>query len=120
MFMSGGIGAIGEAAMSASAGQDRSIASVNNANEIFYHLDGRHVFFDSGTGQLFFVDAPQGLIASTVQSAMAGMRATPVFEQLHLDIHRLFSAARCVALSTQQADAVLVALRLVGVRATVR
>ena len=118
--MPGGIGAVSSTVESASTRGDRGPALFANANEIFFHLDGRHVFFDRAGGYLYFVDSPQGVIARTVSGVLAGMAATPVFEQLHLDVHRLFTAARRVALDAAQAHGVLIALRLVGVGATLR
>ena len=42
-----------------------------------------------------------------------------VTEQLHLDVHRCFNAARRVDLDRRQATAVLTALRLVGIHSFV-
>ena len=50
-----------------------------------------------------------------LEAALKGLGKTPVIEQLHLDLHRLFSAARRAALPAADAGTVLSALRLAGV-----
>jgi len=118
--MPGGIGKVSETMASACCRQDRVIDSVKNANEIFFHLDGRRVYYDTTERYLYFVDSPQDLVMRTVRASLAGMRAAVVIEQLHLDTHRYFNGARRVALTDGQAQTVLTALRLAGVSATIR
>jgi hypothetical protein len=117
--MPGGIGPVDAATLSACSAPDRVIASVRNANEIFFHLDGRRVYFDRAAGYLYFVTGADDRVARTIRTSLAGLSATPGFEQLHLDAHGLFNGARRVPLGVPEADIVLVALRLAGVRATV-
>lgn len=118
--MPGGIGPVSLATLLACSRQDREILSVNNANEIFYHLDSHRVIYDSGERYLYFVNSLQGLIARTIRAALLSFHGKPQIEQLHLDRHKLFNGARRVHLDEEQADTVLVALRLVGVRAKIR
>lgn len=118
--MPGGTGPIDGAMLAACAAQDRALASLGNANEIFFNLDSRRVYYDRATCYLYFVADPQDLVVRTIRSALAGMHGAPVIEQLHLDAHRFFNGARRVGLVGKQAAAVLVALRLAGVRATIR
>ena len=120
IFLSGGIGVADGEALAACTGCDRVIASVSNANEIFFCLDGRRVYFDRAAGFLYFVTGADDRVARTIRASLTGHGRTPVFEQLHLDSHGLFNGARRVALEAPEADAVLIALRLSGVRATVR
>ena len=118
--MPGGIGRVSETMVSAGTQQDRVIATVKNANEIFYNLDIRRVYFDRAEGQLYFVDAPSVSVWKTIAAALGRERDSVVIEQLHLDTHKFFNGARRVRLGSAQADAVLVALRIAGVHATVR
>ena len=118
--MSGGVAKVSEKMISACSGKGRVIASVKNANEIFFNLDGGRVYYDSSEGYLYFVDAPQNLVVRTIQASLLGMCASAVVEQLHLDTHKFFNAARRVALTAGQADTVLIALRLAGVGVTIR
>ena len=110
------IGPVSQATLLACSRRHRAIASVKNANEIFYHLDSRSVFFDRGERYLYFANSPQGLIAQTIRAALTCLHGNPEIEQLHLDQHKFFTGARRLRLSKEQADTVLVALRLVGVR----
>jgi hypothetical protein len=118
--MPGGIGKVSETMVSACCRQDRAIASVKNANEIFFNLDARRVFYDGSERYLYFVDSPQNLVMRTIQAVLAGMREPLLIEQLHLDTHKFFNGARRVGLTGAQAHAVLTALRLAGVAATIR
>jgi len=106
--------------MSACSRRDRAIASVKNANEIFFNLDGRRVYYDGSERYLYFVDSPQDLVMRTIRAALAGMRQPLVIEQLHLDTNKFFNGARRVGLTVEQAHTVLTALRLAGVAATIR
>ena len=118
--MPGGTGPINRATLAACATQERALAVLGNANEIFFNLDSRRVYYDRAACYLYFVADPQDTVVRTIRSALAGMRAVPVIEQLHLDAHRFFNGARRVGLIGTQAAAVLVALRLAGLRATIR
>lgn len=117
--MPGGTGPVSASTIADCTRQDRAIATVGNANEIFFNLDARRVFYDSGTSQLYFVGAAHELVPRTIRATLAGLRHRGVFEQLHLDCHHLINGAQRVTLGREQADAVLIALRLVGVRAAV-
>jgi hypothetical protein len=116
--MPGGIGPVGPSVLAA-GGQRRGSAVSGSANEIFFNLDGRRVYYDARGGWLYFVDTPDDLVGRTLRAALAGLSETPVFEQLHLDVHRFFAAARRVRLAGGQANAALAALRLAGVRAVI-
>jgi len=117
--MPGGVGPVSSATVSACSGKDRKIASVRNANEIFYHLDSRRVFFDAGEGFLYFVDSPDGMVEQTISASLIGLESTNTIEQVYLDPHKCFNGARRVKLAEAHADTLLIALRLTGVRTTV-
>lgn len=114
--MPGGIGPVNRATLAACAGGDRRLATLFNANEIFFNLDARRVYYDRGAQALYFVDTPEDLVGKTLRAVLADTAAAPVIEQLHLDSHGFFGAAHRVGLPGDQASAVLMALRLVGVR----
>ena len=117
--MPGGIGRVSETMLSACSQRDRAISSVKNANEIFFHLDGRRVYYDPTENCMYFVDAPQDRVKRTIRAVFAGMGHAATIEQLHLDTHRFFNGARRVGLTADQADAVLIALRLSGIPVTI-
>ncbi|MGB0722887.1 MAG: hypothetical protein ACPGU7_10885 [Gammaproteobacteria bacterium] len=79
--------------------------------ELFYNLGVGRVFFDPERGLLYFVDSVQDPVPELVSSIL-GMPA--VVEQLHMDRHGVFNAAKRIALRADQRDVVLVALRLHG------
>lgn len=118
--MPGGVGKVSERVISACSRQDRAIASVRNASEIFFHLDSRHAYYEEAERCLYFVNSPQGLVKRTLLASLAGVRHPPVIEQLHLDRHRFFNGACRAVLSDGQAETVLVALRLAGIAVTIR
>jgi len=114
------IGPVSETTRLACSRHDRAIDAVSNANDIFFHLDGRRVYYDSAEGWLYFINTPEALVPRTIRGVLAGCGGAAVIEQLHLDSHRLFTGACRVALVREQANAVLLALRLIGIRATLR
>jgi hypothetical protein len=117
--MPGGIGPVNDVTIAACTRQERVVALPANANEIFYHLDGRRVFYDRAAAMLYFVGMPGDRVARTIARVLAGMGREFTCAQLHLDAHGFFAGAYCVALGAPQADPVLVALRLAGIRTTV-
>lgn len=114
--MPGGIGPVDRATLAACAGGDRGLSPLGNANEIFFNLDTRRVYYDRAGRYLYFVDTPDERIGRTIRAVLGAAGVGPVFEQLHLDRHCLFSAARRVGLDGDQAISVLMALRLAGIR----
>jgi hypothetical protein len=113
--MPGGVGKVSETMLSAAAGVRRSITPLHNANEIFFNLDARRVYYDSSARYLYFVDTPADLVAGTIRAVLGDRQDALSIEQLHLDSHRFFTAARRVVLHRGQAHGVLVALRLAGI-----
>ena len=94
--------------------QDRAIAPVVNANEIFFNLDARRVFYDGGTFS-YFVGASAGLVPRTIRATLAGSRLTGVRATAPgLPPPDQWRTTRDPG-GGEQVDAVLVALRLVGV-----
>ena len=118
--MPGAIGPVSVATISACNRRDRQITSANNANEIFFNLDNRRVFYDSAAGHLYFVDSPGGLVMRTVCASLTGLGSRATIEQIYLDPHKCFSGARRIALIATHANTLLVALRLAGIRTTIR
>ena len=118
--MPGGIGPVSESMQSACADQGRSIDAVGNANEIFFNLDGRRVWYQRADEFLYFVTTPDNLVLRTVRNVLAVSGVSAVVEQLHLDVHQYFNGACRIRLRDTDINAVLMALRLVGVRAVVR
>ena len=118
--MPGGVGPISDTTISACASRDRPVAPPNNANEIFFNLDNRRVFYDSAACHLYFVDSPDGLVLQTVSASLAGLQSHVTIEQVYLDPHKCFNGARRMKLQPGHANALLIALRLAGIRTTIR
>ncbi len=117
--MPGGIGPVSEATIAACTRCDRAVGLPANANEIFYHLDGRRVFYDRAASLLYYVGAPEDRVARIIARVLAGMGCELACTQLHLDAHGFFGAAQRIALGASQVAPVLTALRLAGIRTTV-
>lgn len=114
--MPGGVGPVSAATVSACSRADRSIASARNANEIFYNLDNRRVFYDRAGQLLYFVDAPDGVVSQTIGASLTGLNSRATIEQVYLDPHKCFNGARRVRIDADHVDTLLIALRLAGVR----
>lgn len=117
--MPGGIGPISATTAAACMQTDRDIATVRNPNEVFYNLDSRRVYYDSGEGFLYFADS-QGAVSETIKHSLEGLQSRPPIEQVYLDPHQCFMGAQRIRLDTRQANTLLVALRLAGIRTTMR
>jgi hypothetical protein len=98
---------------------DRDIAEVRNPNEVFYNLDSRRAYYDSGEGFLYFADS-QGTLSDIINRSLEGLQSRPLVEQVYLDPHQYFTGAQRIRLDTEQAKTLLVALRLAGIRTTMR
>ncbi len=118
--MPGGVGPVSDKTASACTSRDRPIASAKNSNEIFFNLANRRVFYDSAEGRLYFVDSPDGIVMQTVSASLAGLHDPVSIEQVYLDPHKCFHGARRVQLSEAHANTLLIALRLAGIRTTIR
>ncbi|MCB1801338.1 MAG: hypothetical protein KDI82_06590 [Gammaproteobacteria bacterium] len=118
--MPGGIGRVSESVQAHSAGRERVLSAAAGANEIFFHLDARNAYFDRAAGALYFVDAAGDAIMRTLTATLLATGTVARFEQLHLDTHCFFNAARRLMLDEAQRAAALTALRLIGVRITLR
>ena len=118
--MPGGVGPVSKTTITASSRTDRTITSAKNTNEIFYNLDNRRVFYDRAERFLYFVDAQDGLVTQTISASLTGLGSKAAIEQVYLDPHQYFNGARRVRLDAAHADTLLIALRLAGVRTTVR
>ncbi len=114
--MPGGIGKVSDSVVSSAFSRRSRVGRVvRNANEIYYHLDARRVYFDRDSCYLYFVDSPQDVVKKTILAAWGEACDSPCFEQLHLDTHRFFPGACRIVLKGARADTVLIALRLAGV-----
>lgn len=118
--MPGGVGPVSATTASACSRADRAITSARNATEIFFNLDHRRVFYDRAERALYFVNSPDGVVTQTIGASLSGLNSNAVIEQIYLDPHKCFNGARRVRLGDGEADTLLIALRLAGVRTTVR
>lgn len=115
-IMPGAIGPVTQGVIDTGA-QSNSVSVVfKNTNDIFYHLDSNRLYYDRTSLTLYFVNSGDGMISRTIRAVLSGLGNKAVFEQLHLDQHKLFSAACRIRLTDEQSAPVLTALKLGGVR----
>ncbi|MCB1774412.1 MAG: hypothetical protein KDI88_12405 [Gammaproteobacteria bacterium] len=117
--MPGGVGKVSNTVVTAGNRSDRKIVRTRNANQIFYNLDSRHVYYDAESCLLYFVDSDQGQVARTIRATLDGIKGHSGIEQVYLDPHKYFNGARRVQLTSAQVAPLLVALRLAGIRTTI-
>lgn len=118
--MPGGIGPI-DARTSAACRSGRLLRTIRagaDEGEIFYNLDSGWAHYDTGRGLLYFMASPHAPVQAVLEAVCATGRPPPI-ERVILDRHGMFHTGRRVALAAEWADAVLVALRLAGMRVTV-
>ena len=83
--------------------------------EIFYRLAIGRVCYSRSLQRLYFTESTYAPVHGVVSAALRGLGKVPAVEQLHLDPHRIFSAACRIPLAGGDSEAVLTALRLAGV-----
>ena len=116
--MPGGIGPIsGDVEKSLSRGSRTSgLSSRATPVQIFYNLGVGRVHYRPIERDLYFVESANTSVLSIVHSACQSLPDKPEPEQLFLDRHGLYKGALRMTLTQQQANLILVALRLAGTR----
>jgi len=101
--------------------RDRQTGLGTNAThtQIFYNLGMDRVHFIPQTLVLHFVDSEHFQVLDIINTIYRGLVATPRVEQLFLDKHGYYKGALMLTMSGDEADAVLVALRLKGIKISI-
>lgn len=94
------------------------ISAPKNELEIFCSLCVGCVYYRVASRTLYFVDSPDLSISEIIEQVFRGLNQTPVFQQLYMDEHQLFSAAMCIQITVSQKIAMFSAFTLSGVHIT--
>jgi len=115
--MPGGIGPVSRKTADACRTRWESADVLRGAKEeeIFYRLALGRVCYSRSLQQLYFTESAHAPVGEVLSAAMRGLGKMPIIEQLHLDPHRIFSAACRVPLTGDTREPVLAALRVAGV-----
>ncbi len=87
--------------------------------QIFYNLGMDRVHFIPQTGILHFVDSEHFQVLEIINMVYQGLGNTPCVEQLFLDEHGYYKGALMLTMSAGDVEAVLVALRLKGIKISI-
>lgn len=87
--------------------------------QIFYNLGVGQVHYLPSERLLYFVESPNTPIVPMVRQACFCLSSQPEAEQLFLDRHSLIKGATRMQLTQEQANTILVALRLAGIRISI-
>ncbi len=100
---------------------DRTTGLRADANpvQIYYNLGMDRVHFVPQTNQLYFTKSEHFPVVDIIQSVFVGLGCKPDIEQLYLDEHGYYKGAQRLSLSTEQANTLLVALRLKSIKISV-
>lgn len=99
-------------------GVRRGIVAPKNELEIFCSLCVGCVYYRDENRTLYFVDSPDLSISDIIDQVFRGLNQAPSIQQLYMDEHNLFSAARCVPISAAQRKALFPAFTLSGIHIT--
>lgn len=88
-------------------------------NEIFYNLGMDRVHYVPQKKFLYFPHSRFFPILETLESVHKGLKQPLEIEQLFMDEHGYYKGAQRIFLSTEAAYAILVALRLRGIKISV-
>ncbi len=119
--MPGGIGSIDRKLAQGLRCTDRATGLNADAShrEIFYNLGMDRVHYVPQKQFLYFPRSSYFPILDTLESVHKGLKNPLEIEQLFMDEHGYYKGAQRVSLSSKTANAVLVALRLRGIKISI-
>jgi hypothetical protein len=119
--MPGGIGPVDPDCAQALCRTRRQVELPASADElrIFYNLSMDRVHYFPQREVIYYVDSKHVDVERVVLSALGAQAAEVKIQQLHLDRLGFFKSGKRLQLTRQQAETVLVALRLKGIKVTV-
>lgn len=99
----------------------RNVALPAGADEvgIFFNLSMNRVHYFPKRSAIYYTDSELIPVADIISSVLEGVGAKLEIEQLYLDAIGIFKSLKRVTLSDKAASAVLVALRMEGVKVTI-
>lgn len=100
---------------------DRAIGLDVNAshNQIYFNLGMDRVHYVPQTSLLYFAKSTHFPILYIIEAVYTGFDKSPRIEQLFLDEHGYYKGAQRILMPTDIANAVLVALRLRGIKISI-
>lgn len=101
--------------------QDRQTGLGANAThtQIFYNLGMDRVHYAPQSDILHFVNSEHFRVLDIIKTVYQGLGAVPRVEQLFLDEHGYYKGALMLTMSAGEVEAVLVALRLKGIKISI-
>ncbi len=101
--------------------QDRQTGLGVNAThtQIFYNLGMDRVHFAPQSDILHFVNSEHFRVLDIIKTVYQGLGTIPRVEQLFLDEHGYYKGALMLSMSAGEVEAVLVALRLKGIKISI-
>lgn len=96
--------------------RDTGLHTDTSPNEIYFNLGMDRVHYVPLQNALYFAQSRHFPIHETIAAVYQGFGAQPQIEQLYLDIHGYYKGAQRIVMSDDAANAVLIALRLKGVK----
>ncbi|MCB1759241.1 MAG: hypothetical protein KDI68_05595 [Gammaproteobacteria bacterium] len=119
--MPGGIGPVDPDCAQALCRTQRQVQLPASADElrIFYNLSMDRVHYFPQRNAIYYVDSKHVGVERILLRALGAQAAQVEIRQLHLDRLGFFKSGKRLRLTRRQAETVLVALRLQGIRVTV-
>ena len=99
--------------------RDAGLDEAADPVRIYYHLAMDRVHYVPQQSRLYFTNSKHYPVLATILAVYQGAGETPVVEQLFLDEHGYYKGAQCIKLAATCVEAVLVALRLKGIKISV-
>lgn len=90
-----------------------------NHNQIYFNLGMDRVHYVPQTSFLYFAQSTHFPIHDIIEAVYIGLNKLPEIEQLFLDEHGYYKGAQRMVLQADAANAVLVALRLRGIKISI-
>ena len=93
-----------------------SIDETTREDQIAYKLGIGRAYYSTEQQRLYFSDTELVPLKETIIATLSGLNLGADIHPLYLDTHKIFSTASWVDIRVENSAAVLVALRLIGVR----
>ena len=99
--------------------RDTGLDTQASPTEIYFNLAMDRVHFVPQVNTLYFAQSRHFPIHEIIDAVHQGFNVEPEVEQLYLDEHGYYKGAQRVAMTASLANALLVALRLKGIKISI-
>lgn len=99
--------------------RDTGLHADASSNQIYFNLAMDRVHYVPQKNALYFAKSNHFPINEIIIAVYKGFAIQPEIEQLYLDVHGYYKGPQRIVMPEQEANAVLIALRLKGIKISI-